>query len=72
MSPEVQSSCLMLAYTGARVSELLALTPRRFDFAVRLVIVESLKKRQRGIYRPKGRATHLELALWKPACPSTY
>lgn len=51
MPPEVRTFCLMLAYTGARVSEVLALTPRRFDFSARLVIVESLKTRRRGVYR---------------------
>lgn len=51
MPPEVRTFCLTLAYTGARVSELLALTPRRFDFAARLVVIESLKKRRRGVYR---------------------
>lgn len=51
MPPEVRTFCLMLAYTGARVSEVLALTPRRFDFRARLVVIESLKKRRRGIYR---------------------
>lgn len=47
----VRTFCLMLAYTGARVSEVLALTPRRFDLAAHLVIIESLKKRRRGVYR---------------------
>jgi len=51
MPPEVQTFCLTLAYTGARVSEILALTPRRFDFSAGLVIIESLKKRRRGSYR---------------------
>lgn len=51
MPPEVRTFCLMLAYTGARVSEVLALTPRRFDFSARLVLVETLKKRRRGVYR---------------------
>jgi integrase/recombinase XerD len=51
MPPEVRTFCLMLAYTGARVSEVLALTPRRFDLAAHLVTIESLKKRRRGVYR---------------------
>ena len=50
MPPEVRTCCLMLAYTGMRVSELLALTPRRFNLAARHAIVENLKKRRRGIY----------------------
>jgi len=51
MSPEVQTFCLTLAYTGARISEILALTPKRIDTSARIVIIESLKKRKRGIYR---------------------
>lgn len=51
MSPEVRTFCLMLAYTGARVSEVLALTPQRIDVTDCVVIIESLKKRRRGIYR---------------------
>ena len=43
--------CLMLAYTGARLSEVLALRPSRIDLPARLVIFESLKKRRRGIFR---------------------
>lgn len=51
MPSEVRTFCLMLAYTGARVSEVLALTPRHFDFGARIVIIESLKKRRCGLYR---------------------
>lgn len=43
--------CHMIAYTGARLSEVLALTPQQIDFAARVVIFESLKKRRRGVYR---------------------
>lgn len=51
MAPEVRTFCLTLAYTGARVSEALALTPRRVDPNARVIIIESLKKRRRGLYR---------------------
>lgn len=51
LPPEVRTFCLTLAYTGARVSEVLALTPRRIDTSARIVVVESLKKRRRGLYR---------------------
>jgi integrase len=34
-----------------RISEALALTPRHFDFSAGVVIVESLKKRRRGVFR---------------------
>ena len=43
--------CHVIAYTGGRLSEVLALTPQRIDFAARVVIFESLKKRRRGVYR---------------------
>ncbi len=52
MPPAVHTFCLTLAYTGARISEVLALTPRRFDAAARVIMIESLKKRRRGIFRP--------------------
>lgn len=51
MPPEVRTFCRTLAYTGARISEVLAITPRRIDVDVRVVVIESLKKRRRGIYR---------------------
>jgi integrase len=43
--------CLMLAYTGARISEVLALSPARIDLEARVVMFESLKKRRRGHFR---------------------
>ena len=51
MPPEVQTFCRVLAYTGARVSEVLALTPGRIDISAGLVVLESLKKRRRGMFR---------------------
>lgn len=51
LEPEIHTFCLMLAYTGARISEVLALTPERFDFAEKTVVFECLKKRRKGIYR---------------------
>lgn len=50
-SPEVYTFCATLAYTGARISEVLALTPDKIDFAAQLIVIESLKKRRRGVYR---------------------
>jgi len=47
----VQTLCAVLYYTGCRISEALALTPRRVDIGDQVVIVESLKKRRRGVYR---------------------
>jgi integrase/recombinase XerD len=51
MPPEVRTFCLTLAYTGARISEVLALTPKRIDASARIAVVESLKKRRRGVFR---------------------
>ncbi len=61
MLPEVSTFCLTLAYTGARISEVLALTSQRIDTSARIVIIESLKKRRRGVYR----AVPIPLALIK-------
>lgn len=48
---EVRTFCQMLAYSGARISEILALTPRQIDSGARVIVIESLKKRRRGVYR---------------------
>ena len=50
-SPDVETFCLTLVYTGARISEVLAMTPQRFDISAGTVVIESLKKRRRGIFR---------------------
>jgi integrase/recombinase XerD len=51
LSPEVRTFCRVLAYTGARISECLALTTGRIDASAKLVVLESLKKRRRGVFR---------------------
>ena len=43
--------CEILAYTGCRLSEALALMPDRVDPAAGVVVFESLKKKRRGIFR---------------------
>lgn len=48
---EVRTFCHVLAFTGCRISEALALTPERVDFSGRTVIFETLKKRKTGVYR---------------------
>ncbi len=48
---EICSFCATLAYTGTRISEVLALVPDRFDFSDDMIIIESFKKRRRGINR---------------------
>jgi integrase/recombinase XerD len=59
ISAKARTFCLVLAYTGARLSEVLALTPERIDFAGGLVIIESLKKRRRGVFRAVPIPAHL-------------
>ena len=41
----------MLAYTGCRISEALDLTADRVDLKDGVIVLESLKKRRRGVYR---------------------
>ena len=43
--------CLTLHYTGCRVSEALALTPKRADLSGKVIVLETLKKRRSGVYR---------------------
>ena len=50
-APEVNTFCQTLAYSGCRISEALALTADRVDLADGLLVLECLKKRQRGVYR---------------------
>lgn len=51
MPPDLRTFCRVLSYTGARISEVLALTPSRIDAVAQLAIVETLKKRRRGVFR---------------------
>lgn len=47
----IKTFCLTLAFTGARISELLALTPAGIDLGAQMIVFESLKKRTRGVFR---------------------
>ena len=47
----VQSFCWMLATTGCRISEGLALTAKSIDFEARHVVIECLKKRGKKVFR---------------------
>lgn len=47
----IETFCLTLAYTGARISEVLALRTRNIDMSAGIIVFESLKKRRRGVYR---------------------
>ena len=48
---EVRTFCGTLTYAGCRISEALALTANRVDLKAGVLVFESLKKRQSGIYR---------------------
>lgn len=48
---DVAAFCLTLVLTGARISEVLALTPERVDLANRTLVFETLKRRKRGVFR---------------------
>ena len=47
----VRLFCLVLMWSGGRISEALALTPEAIDLEVGVVRLETLKRRQRGILR---------------------
>ncbi len=48
---EVRTFCLVLYYTGCRLSEALALTPDWVDFEEGTLTFETLKRRKRGLFR---------------------
>lgn len=48
---DVYAFSLVLSYTGARISEALALTKHNIDLNSGVIVIETLKKRRRGIYR---------------------
>ena len=47
----VYAFCWLIAVTGCRISEALALTPANIDFEARIVVFECLKKRRRSVFR---------------------
>jgi integrase len=50
-APKVYTFCATLAYTGARISEVLALNSSSVDFADKIIIIKCLKKRHSDVYR---------------------
>jgi len=48
---KIGTFCVVLAFTGARISEALALTAERLDEANGAINIETLKRRQRGVIR---------------------
>lgn len=63
VGPSVRLFCLMLLWSGGRLSEMLALTPYDIDLELGVANVETLKRRSRGIIRqvPMPRRLLLEL-----------
>lgn len=54
----ISTFCLTMAFTGARISEVLALTAGRIDVADEAIIFETLKQRKKKVFRavpvPRG------------------
>lgn len=48
---DVETFCHVLAYTGCRLTEALALTAYRVDLTAHRMTFETLKKRKRGVFR---------------------
>jgi integrase/recombinase XerD len=51
MPPEDRLFCLILMWSGARLSEVLALTPNSLDLETGLATFETLKRRRRAVVR---------------------
>jgi integrase/recombinase XerD len=51
MSANIRLFCLMLRWTGARISEVLAITPSAIDLDAGAVSIVTLKRRKKGIVR---------------------
>ncbi len=51
MPPSIRLFCLTLRWSGARISEVLALTPAAIDIESGVASIETLKRRRRGIVR---------------------
>lgn len=48
---EVRTFCMVLAYTGCRISEALALTANRIDFSAKAITFRTLKQRDKVRFR---------------------
>ncbi len=51
VEPHTRLFCLVLGWSGARISEILALTPSAIDIESGVANIETLKRRKRGIVR---------------------
>src|SRR3546814_9140486 len=47
----IETFCLAMAYSGARISEILSLRVGSIDQSAGIIVIESLKKRRKGVYR---------------------
>jgi integrase len=56
---EIKLFCQLLYYTGARIAEVHNLTASQIDFSCNSVVLETLKKRKRGVYREIPLPDHL-------------
>ncbi|MFC3053298.1 tyrosine-type recombinase/integrase [Kordiimonas pumila] len=61
--PYVMTFCMVLAYTGARISEVRNLTLESIDFSLQCIIIKCLKKRNRVVYRAVPVPTDVLLTL---------
>jgi integrase/recombinase XerD len=57
--PATRLFCLVLGWSGARISEVLALTPARIDVESGVISIETLKRRKRGIVRQVPLPRHI-------------
>ncbi|MCB0518523.1 MAG: site-specific integrase [Lewinellaceae bacterium] len=48
---EARLFCLMVYFTGARISEIANLGVSRIDFSNKTVIIQTLKRRKKGVFR---------------------
>lgn len=62
---EVRTLCLVMAYTGCRISEALALTADKIDLSNKTIVFRTLKQRHRIVFRavpvPDGTLDALDL-----------
>jgi integrase len=59
LPPADRLFCLVLAFSGARISEVLALTPAAIDIESGVAGIQTLKRRRRGVVRQVPLPPHL-------------
>lgn len=62
--------CLTLAFTGARISEALALTSERLDSSNEAIVFETLKQRKKAIFRAVPIPRQLLVTIADTTCAS--